>query len=167
MQFVISLTLLMAAASINSWLVHAQDKRKWLTRRFQEKAVIAHALAILPLWGAFFIFTVASTISNSDISNHQLEVIGGTSLLGFGFLLMFLSLGKLGFGSLVNLDKFSPQRRKPIESGIFRYLNNPMYLGFDSVVAGLGVMFANYYTVITAGLMYVALNLVQARIETR
>lgn len=160
--YITSLILIMAVAA-NSISVYSQKRYNFYTKNFGKKDQTIHSLVIMPFWAIFLAFV--SRLNNNMqlkygfINLWFVEVI----VLTVAVVLFISSIKIIGSGALVNSNFFTPQKK--VESGIYRYLKNPIYDSYALFFLGLGLIYSNWGYFALSALIWLLLICVEARVE--
>ena len=157
--------LVVLCVGVNSTLVYMQKINHFYDKLFGKRGLVVHGVIIIALWVGFFSYVTSSIVNSGNLSNHLLLLIIASFAGVLSAYLFITSLKLLGPGSLVNANFFVQKKQKVIIAGIFRYLDNPMYISFELYIVSLALFYEAYPMIVAALLLFIGLNVIQARVE--
>lgn len=157
--FLLLCTVFALAIGINSASVYAQKRFRFYDRF--KNGLLLHSLIILPMWIVFAYLLI-------NLNSHYVLRFDSLPIIGFLFyslaLLFFvLAIREIGWQSLLNGNWFS--RREAIQSGLFRFIKNPIYDSYFLALAGAALSSSNAAYFIIAAESYIGLNVVESHVE--
>jgi len=164
---VLTAILLFAVASgINTASVVFEQRNRWLTSRFGDRAWPVHMAIITPGWVAFLIY---ETLLGSWVHWSLPEVLrpaGAVIAIGAGALFA-VSVLQLGIRKTFNGYFFGSADSAPVSGGVYRWMANPMYDSFWLAFVGIALLRANAIYLVLAAASYLLLNRCEAKFENR
>ncbi|MBI2589053.1 hypothetical protein HYW35_02535 [Candidatus Saccharibacteria bacterium] len=157
--------ILVAAVTTNTVSVLLQKKYKLYNRLSKRYGAYIHGGIILPFWALFFAIVFYYAFSYGELTDGLLNATVSIFLVVISLYLIYASIRTLGFWSLVNGNFFNKGQQSHAKQSVYGHLQNPMYIGFELLVASLAIAYETYFLLVIAGLMFIGLNLVQARFE--
>jgi len=159
--FVLTSIIFVLAITVNSLSVFLQ-KRYRLYDKFHHGWMI-HSLIILPFWLLFTI--LVSQLDSHYTAPFDLPIL---TWLGYGLITMSIvmftfAIREVGSQALVNGNFFG--KGKMVNSGIYRFLKNPIYDSYMLFFVGLGFSFSNAAFFFLAVISYIGLNAIESRVE--
>lgn len=164
--FYITTGIFILATSINTYLIHLQ-KSCFLTRIWKENAFKFFCITTFIPWILFLVgecYLISSDLGN--IIQYSFLLAIGLLLIILGILLIIRSVQVLGFKNYAGYRFFNKNSRdRLVHKDIFRYMQNPSYNGFILVFLGFGFMLNSFEQIVLAGLSFVLLNFIEAKVE--
>lgn len=154
------------AAGINTASVALQLRTGFLTRRYASNAWYVHLAIVTPGW-LLFLYLVSILGRHRGWPLPEQLRPAGLLIVAVSGALWLWTFAQLGAERTANANIFGRGPKQPVDSGLFRYLENPMYDSYILAFVGLALWKANAQYLLLALESYVLLNLVEARIENR
>lgn len=133
----------------------------------QEKIWRIHFIFNGILWVINLAGAVWEQFSPPDISYTGAIRVGGLVFIILGAWLVAKSGKALGIKRTMGFNIFFPEKTEWLRSGIYKFLNNPMYDGFILLFAGLGFALGITENFIYAAETFLLLNIFMASIENQ
>ncbi len=154
------------AAGINTASVALQLRTGFLTRRYASRAWYVHLALITPGW-LLFLYLVSILGRHRGWPLPEQLRPAGLFMVAASCALWLWTFAQLGAERTANANIFGRGPTEPVERGLFRYLQNPMYDSYILAFAGLALWKANAQYLLLAMESFVLLNLVEAHVENR
>ncbi len=161
-----SMAVFALAAGINTASVALQLRTGLLTRRYASKAWYVHLAIVTPGW-LLFLYPVSTLGRHRGWPLPEQLRPAGLSIVVVSSALWLWTFAKLGAERTANGNIFGRGSNEPVDTGPFRYLENPMYDSYILAFAGLALWKANAQYLLLALESYVLLNLVEASVENK
>ncbi len=119
-------------------------------------------IPLIYLLNLFLIAFFPNTFMISNILISNIAKITGLMISFTGLILWISSMIELGslFGVL-------PRKQKKIKTGIYRYLNHPMYIGISMTMLGISLANGSLQGLIFALMILVPILIIRSRMESR
>lgn len=153
-------------AGINTASVALQLRTGLLTRRYADKAWYVHLAVVTPGW-LLFLYLVSTLGRHRGWPLPDQLRPAGILLLVLSSALWIWTFTQLGAERTANANIFGRGPDGPVDTGPFRYLENPMYDSYLLAFAGLALWKADARYLLLALESYLLLNLVEASVENR
>ena len=159
--FVLTSIIFVLAITVNSLSVFLQ-KQHSVYDKFHHGWML-HSLIILPFWLLFTI--LVSQLNRHYIVSFDLPVSTwfGYGLIMMGTVMFTFAVREVGSQALVNGNFFG--KGKIVNSGIYRFLKNPIYDSYVLFFLGLGFSLSNAAFFFFAVMSYIGLNIIESRVE--
>jgi protein-S-isoprenylcysteine O-methyltransferase Ste14 len=159
--FTLTLLSVILAITVNSVSVYLQKHRR-VYDKF-DNGLMVHSIVITPCWVIFaLLLSELNQVYEIDIPEYP---VAGYLLIGIAICLFVASIRQIGSGALINANFFQKQETKPVKSGVYKYLKNPIYDSYFLVFIGLGLALSNATFFIIAGISFIGLNIIESKIE--
>lgn len=165
-HLLLTLALFALAAGINTGSVALEQQRQWLTKPFGSRAWAVHMVLITPGWLAFLAFDAQLNYQFQWPLPTVLRPLGAV-LVAAALILFAMSFWQLGMRQTFNGHFFGWKASKPLSSGAFRWLKNPMYDSFCLGFIGGALVLTNGAYLVLAVASYLFLNRFEAGVENR
>lgn len=155
-----------AATALNTGSVALQQRHAVLTRRFGERGWYVHLALVLPAWGVFLSHLRGL---NARVRWPLPPLVRplGLPVLGTAVALWLLAYRQLGGARTANGNIFGHGPTSRLEGGLFRFVDNPMYLSYVLAFVGLALRRTNAVYLVLAVESYLLCYQVEARAENR
>lgn len=154
--------LFIAVVIINSVAVYLQRRFKLYTQLFGRYDWAAHVILLSIIWTVFILglILIKPPVWKSPAGLWPLGAL--VALLGISMIAV--TVKRLGIEGTLNGWFFGRGPKEHLRGGVFR-LQNPMYIGFVLSFVGTAFWLENAFYIVMAGLSFLLLNVLQARIE--
>lgn len=153
--------ILVLAIAVNSTSVYFQKDRRFYDRF--DSGLLVHGLVITPLWLVFALL-LAELNQTFGIDMPEYPIVGYL-LIVVALSLFVMSIKQVGSSALVNANFFQKSKVKPISTGVYKFLKNPIYDSYFLLFIGLGFALSNAAFFIIAGISYIGLNIIESKVE--
>jgi len=152
---------LVLAITVNSASVYLH--RRWRIYDGFENGLLVHGLVITPFW-LTFVLLISGLNQAYGIDMPEYPSVGYL-LIVIATSLFVVSIRQIGSGALVNANFFQKSRVKPISTGVYKFLKNPIYDSYSLLFMGLGFALSNAAFFVIAGVSFIGLNIIESKIE--
>jgi len=118
---------------------------------------------ITPFW-LTFVLLISGLNQAYGIDMPEYPSVGYL-LIVIATSLFVVSIRQIGSGALVNANFFQKSRVKPISTGVYKFLKNPIYDSYSLLFMGLGFALSNAAFFVIAGVSFIGLNIIESKIE--
>ncbi len=155
----LTITAFILAITVNSTSVFLQ-KQHGIYKRFKY-GMYVHGLVITPAW-ALFILLLSGLNRRYIVTIPHTGVVGPLLVL-VSSVLFVAAVSKVGTQALLNGNFF--KKVEFINTGVYRYVKNPIYDSYALLFIGLGLTLHNGSFLIIAIVNLIGLNVVESKIE--
>ena len=130
-------------------ILYFEYEKKVLTNLFHSKAFTVHSLISMALWSLNGLMVIALQFSD----HPKFHNFPPMSIIGSIFFIVGVILGLLGYLTLglvrsLHYNFFFKIEYKIIKKGIYKYLNNPQYVGLFLILLGYALYTDSLYNLI-------------------
>ncbi len=155
----LTITAFILAITVNSTSVYLQ--KQWgIYKRFKH-GMYVHGLVITPAWVLFIL--LLSGLNRHYTINIPHTGVAGPLLVLVAIVLFVAAISKIGSQALLNGNFF--KKVKIVNTGVYRYVKNPIYDSYALLFTGLGLTLHNGSFLIIAATSLLGLNVVESKIE--
>jgi len=154
-----ALVALIFAIGVNTLAVYLQ-KRKRIYDRFGKHALLIHSVVISFFWGVFVLSEFL--LMRSDWITVAYPLAGVATML-LGLMVFCAALRQIGSGALGNSNFFGGEIKRL--SGIYRYVNEPIYTSYVIWFLGLGLVTGRIGFYVIAAVAAIGLYGIESKVE--
>lgn len=156
---IVTISAFILAITVNSTSVYLQKHRGIYTRC--KHGMYVHGLVITPAWILFVL--LLSGLNRHNTVNIPHTGVAGPFFVFIAILLFVAAISKIGTQALLNGNFF--QKVEIVNTGMYRYVKNPIYDSYALLFIGLGLTLHNGSFLIIAAVSLLGLNCIESKIE--